>query len=117
MTDLGNIERFCERNRGKFMCSFVDGWSWWDGRRWCHDGIAERLQIAIHRTVRAIQDESAAIAGTDLDVPVGACRPKGIKGEMLSEVLREWGRASEMNAKVNQFLRGAWVYFRPVMRE
>jgi putative DNA primase/helicase len=112
MTDLGNIERFRERNRGMFMCCILDGWSWRNGRRWCHDGVSERLQLAIHSCVRSIQLEADSIAGTNLDKPVGGRGPKvSKKPRLLSAALREWGRASEANAKLNQIKKQAWVYF------
>src|SRR6185437_7387809 len=56
-TDLGNAERFRERNRSKLLWCPALGWLWWDGKRWCRDGADEKVKMAEHITVRAIQTE------------------------------------------------------------
>ena len=111
MTDLGNAERFRERNRDKFIWCSAVGWFWWDGKRWCRDGVDERVQIAAHLTVRSIQDEADAIAGTTFDQLCGEKGPKDDKQPiMLSDLLRAFGRASETNSKLNQLAEQAQAY-------
>lgn len=69
-TDLGNVFRFVERNRGKLLyneslpgTSNQDGgWLWWDGRRWAHSGADAKVRIAQHECVQAIGDEAKACA-------------------------------------------------------
>jgi putative DNA primase/helicase len=111
LTDLGNAERFVERNRGKFIACSAIGWLRWDNRRWCKDGVDERVRIAAHETVRAIQDEADAIADTDLDTKVGKKGPaKDKQAVMLSDKLRAWGRRSEANSALNQLADQAQAY-------
>jgi putative DNA primase/helicase len=107
MTDLGNAERFRERNSGKLLWCGAVGWFWWDGRRWCRDGVDERVRIAVHTTVRSLQDEAAAIADTDLDRPAPT---KAEPDRMLSDALRAWGRASEANSRLNHLAEQAQAY-------
>ena len=67
-TDLGNVFRFVERNRGKLLYNESlpgistqgGGWLWWDGRRWAHAGADARVRIAEHDCVQAIGDEAKA---------------------------------------------------------
>jgi putative DNA primase/helicase len=107
MTDLGNAERFRERNLGKLLWCGAIGWFWWDGRRWCRDGVDERVRIAAHVTVRSLQDEATAIVGTDLDRPAPT---KAEPNRMLSDALRAWGRASEANSRLNHLAEQAQAY-------
>ncbi|MGD6083209.1 hypothetical protein QUV86_22550, partial [Xanthomonas citri pv. citri] len=79
LTDLGNAERFRERQRGKllFLTALATtspgrqrGWLAWDARRWSSESGAERVMIAEHETVRAIQDEADCVADSGRkDVP------------------------------------------------
>jgi putative DNA primase/helicase len=110
-TDLGNAERFRERNGLKLLWCGAVGWFWWDGRRWNREGVDERVRIAAHQTVRGIQDEADAIAGTELDDQVGT-RRRGKDEEpiMLSDALRAWGRQSEQNSKINQLAEQSQAY-------
>jgi putative DNA primase/helicase len=111
MTDLGNAERFRERNRDKFVWCGAIGWFWWDGRRWCRDGVNECVRISAHLVVRSIQDEAEVIAGTDADRPMGTKgRGKEEQTVMLSDLLRAWGRQSEANARLNQLAEQAQSY-------
>lgn len=111
LTDLGNAERFRERYRGRLIFCPAIGWLWWDGRRWARDGADERVTIAAHQTVRSIQDEADAIAGTTSDLIVGS---KGRKGEetdiLYSDTLRVWGRTSESAAKLARLAENAGPY-------
>ncbi|HEY4775614.1 MAG TPA: phage/plasmid primase, P4 family [Xanthobacteraceae bacterium] len=63
MTDLGNVERFRKRFGDAFKWTAALGWLYWDGRRWARKGADERVRIAAHETVRAIQDEAKALFG------------------------------------------------------
>jgi putative DNA primase/helicase len=106
LTDLGNAERFRERQRGRLIWVAAMGWHWWDGRRWARDGAEGRVMLAAHETVRAIQDEAAAIAGSADDIAVvmrTVSRP-------LSEMLRAHGRQSESNDKLNRLAKQAAAY-------
>jgi putative DNA primase/helicase len=84
LTDLGNAERFRERQRGRLLWCAAIGWLYWDGRRWARQGADGQVRMAVHRTVRSIQDEAAAVAGTDLE-----------------PLLRKWGRTSETHRALN----------------
>ena len=106
MTDLGNAERFVERHRGRFMFCPALGWLVWDGRRWVTDGAEERVLQGAHGTVRGIQSEAAAIRGTQQDTMV----VKGRDTEMLSDVLRAWGRKSETASRLTAIPRHAAPY-------
>lgn len=111
MTDLGNAERFRERQRGLLIWCFAIGWLWWDGKRWAREGADERVSIAAHMSMRSIQDEADAIAGTDLDRLVGHKGRKGEEEEIyLSDMLRGFGRDSESNAKLNLVAKQASAY-------
>jgi putative DNA primase/helicase len=111
LTDLSNAERFRERNRGKFIWCGAIGWYWWDGRRWSREGAEERIKIAEHMTVRGIQDEADAIAGTPLDKEMGTKgKGAGERTIMLSDMLRGWGRASEANSRITPIGTNAAVY-------
>lgn len=65
-TDLGNIERFRERYRGKLLyCETLPGasrseggWLWWDGTRWSQAAASSKVRLFEHLCVRAIQDEA-----------------------------------------------------------
>ncbi len=106
LTDLGNAERFRERQRGRLIWVAAMGWHWWDGRRWARDGAEGRVMLAAHETVRAIQNEAAAIAGSADDIAVvmrTVSRP-------LSEMLRAHGRQSESNDKLNRLAKQAQAY-------
>lgn len=97
-TDLGNAERFVERFRGKLLqCSNV-GWYCWDGKRWIREGAEERLQDAVHQTVRAIQDEAEVLVNSDRDVSV---IKNGWK-VLMSKTLADWGRANHL------YILGIW---------
>ncbi len=106
LTDLGNAERFRERQRGRFIWVAAAGWHWWDGRRWAREGADGRVAIAAHETVRAIQDEANAIAGTSHDKVV----PMRTVSRPLSELLRAHGRQSEANDKLNRLAKQAAAY-------
>lgn len=111
LTDLGNAERFRERNRGRLMFCAAIGWYWWDGKRWSRQGAEERVKIAEHHCVRSIQDEADAIAGTDADVFMGVKGKKGQEEDIhLSDLLRAWGRASEANSKLTPIAKHAAAY-------
>ena len=111
MTDLGNAERFRERNRGRLVWCAAVGWLWWDGRRWAREGADGRVSIAAHMTVRSIQDEAAAIADTPADFVVDQTGPKNDKTDvMFSDRLRGFGRDSESNGKLNLLADQAAAY-------
>jgi putative DNA primase/helicase len=104
LTDLGNAERFVERYRGKFMWCSVIGWLAWDGKRWSRDGAGSLAEAAVHRTIRAIQDEAAAIAESDDDFEVKPAT-KAKEAWMWSDAIRQWGRDSESAGKLNCIAR------------
>lgn len=107
-TDLGNAERFRERNVGKILWCPALGWLAWDGKRWSREAAEEAVKIAEHITVRAIQKEAKAIKGTKLDKVVAYER----NGDpiYLSDKLKKWGRASEAANKLNAISRRAGPY-------
>jgi putative DNA primase/helicase len=107
LTDLGNAERFRERNRGRLIYCSVIGWLWWDKRRWQRDGADEKVMEAVHRIVRAIQDEAKALKGTPNDKVIGT---KGGNDIFLSDRLREWGRTSEANGRLTPIAVQARAY-------
>jgi len=111
MTDLGNAERFQRRFGHQFRYTTAKGWLGWDGRRWCvldqEDKVTPAaVQEAVFATVRAIQDESAALKDTgvfeETANPTGLDRwmfpPKD--GELLSTKLHKHGRTSESAGKL-----------------
>jgi putative DNA primase/helicase len=61
LTDLGNGERFRDRNRGNLIYTEAFGWLYWDGRRWSREGTEQRVLRAAHDCARAIQLEARAI--------------------------------------------------------
>lgn len=110
-TDLGNAERFRERNRGRLIFCPAIGWMWWDGRRWAREGADEKVTIAAHETMRAIQDEADAIDETDRDFVIGTKGRKGNEtGILFSDTLRAWGRTSESAPKIARLAENAGPY-------
>ena len=108
LTDVGNAERFRDRQRGKLIWCPAIGWLFWDGKRWCRDGADEKVKIAAHDTARLIQHEAKALAGSRWDVakPARGNKP----ATMLSESLAAWGRASEAAAKLGAMREQAAPY-------
>lgn len=114
LTDLGNAERFCERNGGRFLwCPAVGsqrkaGWLYWDGKRWAHEGADEKVLAAAHATVRAIQDEAKAIKGGKSDYVVQVKR----SGEVVyfSDLVAKHGRDSEAAARLSAIAKHASAY-------
>jgi putative DNA primase/helicase len=103
-TDLGNAERFCERFRNELRWyPPKETWLAWDGKRWKYNGAPEAVQRAEHETVRAIQDEAAAVRQSGRrDVPdpqEGACDfavdVKKDRTILYSDWVASWGRTSE----------------------
>jgi putative DNA primase/helicase len=90
LTDLGNAERFRERNRGRLIWCAAIGWFWWDGRRWSREGADERVKIAEHECVRSSR-RGDEIAGTDADVFIGTRVPARRSRSRFSDLLREVG--------------------------
>jgi len=111
MTDLGNAERFVERYRGRLLWCSALGWLWWDGQRWNREGADEKVKVAEHDTVRAIQDEANWLAQSGDDVVVG-WRAVGKEREdvYLSDKLSQWGRDSEAAARLNSISKRAGPY-------
>jgi putative DNA primase/helicase len=112
-TDLGNAERFCQRNRGKLLWCPALGWLWWDGKRWCRDGADDRVKRAEHNTVRAIQREADALRDSGRDFSV----PKGREMIPMSDKLRGWGRQSESAAKLNPIAKRGAPYLAVMPQE
>lgn len=107
LTDLGNAERFRERNRGRLIWCAAIGWFWWDGRRWSREGADERVKIAEHECVRGIQRESAAIEGTKADILIDTGKKEPVR---FSVLIRRWGRTSESNSKLVPISKHAAAY-------
>lgn len=110
LTDLGNAERFVARFGDRFRWVKEWGWLAWDGRRWNGPQAELALGTAIHETVRAIQDEAAALAETGLHPDDGGNaagldrvtkRDRNDEAtELLSDRVRRWGRQSEASARI-----------------
>jgi putative DNA primase/helicase len=111
-TDLGNVERYFHRFKGRLMYCPALGWLTWDGRRWSREGADQQAKIAEHRTVRAIQDEAASLVG-DADDFVHTIKNEGKDNElklMFSDMLAAWGRASESASRLNPISTRAASY-------
>lgn len=109
LTELGLIERYVQRWKGRLLFCPSMGWFAWDGRRWVRDGADGRAIAAGHDTVRAIQDEAEAMRGTPEDV-IGTREVSSGRGKdkvteeveiLLSDLLAEFGRDSETKAKMS----------------
>lgn len=107
LTDLGNAERFAARNKGLLLHVDAIGWLAWDGRRWAREGAENVVSRAVHDTARRIQDEAAAIAGTDRDVIIEEKKDERV---MLSDKLVRWGRASESATRLKAIAQHAAPY-------
>lgn len=107
-TDLGNAERFRDRNRGRFIYTAAFGWFWWDGQRWSREGVDHKVKIAEHDCVRAIADEARALRGTKHDTVIG----RGRAGTRIrrSDELLGWGLASQVASKMEAIARCAAPY-------
>lgn len=102
MTDLGNAERFQRRFGGQFRYTTAKGWLGWDGRRWCvldqEDKVTPAaVQEAVFATVRAIQDEAAALEATGIcnlaDYPkINSIKAAVQAGDMLAVPYSDGGR-------------------------
>lgn len=107
-TDLGNAERFVERNRGRFLWCPTIGWLAWDGKRWATSGADGRITKAEHDTARAIQAEADAIRDSDRDIEVDVKRDGTVV--MLSDRLAAWGRMSEGASRLAVIAKRAAPY-------
>ncbi|MFZ3352257.1 MAG: phage/plasmid primase, P4 family [Xanthobacteraceae bacterium] len=99
LTDLGNAERFIERNGERFRYCPSAGWLAWDGTRWTRNAASGLVESAVHQTHRDIQGEADAVikSGVDFEIaPATATKPP----VMWSDALRKWGRASESAGKL-----------------
>lgn len=115
LTDLGNAERFRERNRGRLLWCSAIGWLHWDGKRWAREGADEKVKRAAHATVRSIHDEADALAESERDILIEV-KTKG-RGDDKEEIeiwqsdrIRQWARESESNPKLNQLADQADAY-------
>lgn len=96
-TDLGNAERFAARWEGRLLYCAALGWLAWDGKRFRAEGAEGRVAMAVHDTVRAIQDEAEWLSTSDRNVKVGT-KFKGKPDEeaiTMADALAAFGRASE----------------------
>lgn len=125
LTDLGNAERFRDRNRGKLIWNVALGWLAWDGKRWSRDGADDIVKIAEHQTVRAIQKEAEAVRASGLREQDGGERGgrdfifdvKKDQPVMFSDKIASWGRASESVNKLGALSkRGAPYLAVPIDR-
>jgi putative DNA primase/helicase len=111
-TDLGNAERFRERNKDRLRWCPTLGWLWWDGKRWSRNGADAKVKAYEHETVRAIQLEAAALFNSAHDVPVGV-KYRGKPDEqtiMMSDSLAQWGRDSESFSRLRPISDRAEAY-------
>lgn len=108
LTDLGNAERCAARFKDRLKYVAAVGWLWWDGQRWSREGADEKIQRAAHETARAIQDEAAAIRGTDADTAFETKRDGKVVHH--SDRLASWGRASESAQKLSAIAKHAAPY-------
>ncbi|KQS03097.1 hypothetical protein ASG11_01470 [Sphingomonas sp. Leaf357] len=121
LTDFGIAERFRERFGANYRFTTAKGWLGWDGRRWKVLDQEEKTPpaeviAAVFETIRMIQAEAKAIAGTgvrhDLDTERKVISPdvkdahaldrwshKGKSFELFSETVRNFGRRSETTGK------------------
>lgn len=108
LTDLGNAERFAARNAKLFRYCPELGWLYWDGRRWAIHGAEERVKLAEHQCVRAIQDEAKALAESSADYGTRT-RGRGKDAQQLfrSDDLKSWGRESESSARLSAISKRA----------
>jgi putative DNA primase/helicase len=104
MTELGLIERFVQRQKHRLKYCDAIGWLLWNGRAWSRIGALGTAISAGHEVVRQIQDEAQAIRDADLDEMIGIKPAKKKDDEpeeiWLSDVLEQFGRASETKAKM-----------------
>ncbi|SDC07284.1 putative DNA primase/helicase [Bradyrhizobium brasilense] len=117
LTDLGNAERFRERQRGRLLFNTAlattspgrqRGWLAWDAKRWSSESGAERVMIAEHDTVRAIQDEADCVAESgdrDADGAERGARDFVVETKndvpiYYSDKIARWGRTSESAQKL-----------------
>jgi len=129
MTDFGIAERFRDRYGADYRFTTTQGWLGWDSRRWRvldQDEKSPPAEViaAVYETVRAIQSEAQFVEGTgirwrlrtltgprggeqeELDLeddsnPHGLDRwmEKGARFVRLCDLLRGWGRQSEVAGK------------------
>lgn len=116
-TDLGNIERFTRRYRGRLMFCQALGWLVWTGGEWSREGAEGYAKRAEHETVRAIQDEARVIlASRNDDEPDDYLIKIVNKGKdderelWFSDTLAAWGRASENASRLNPISTRAAPY-------
>lgn len=102
MTDLGNAQRFVLRHGAD--CFFVAEWGWlaWDGRRFNRHQAEPMVALKVQSTVRAIEDEAAAIVAAGEDYALRSTRAGDV---MLSDALRSWALASQSNAHLGCIAR------------
>lgn len=112
-TDLGNSERFRERNRGSVRWCSAFEWLYWDKLRWSQIDAAQVIQVAAHQTARSIQKEAAALRASDSDFEIPT--PKG--PVMMSEKLAAWARTSEAAAKLEKIAKHAAGYLKVLPHE
>ena len=107
-TDLGNAERFRDRNRGRFIYTAAFGWFWRDGQRWSREGVDHKVKIAEHDCVRAIADEARALRGGKYDAVIG----RGCAGKIIrrSDELLGWWLTSQAASKMEAIARCAAPY-------
>jgi putative DNA primase/helicase len=103
LTDVGNVERFLARYGEAFRWCPAIGWLTWTGKVWSSVGAEGLGIIATHKTVRAIEDEAASIAGTEDDFEVA-------KGKMRSDQVAAWGVTSEGARHFSCILKNAAGY-------
>jgi P4 family phage/plasmid primase-like protien len=111
LTDLGNAERFRDRNRHRFLWCPALGWLYWDGKRWNRDGADDRVKAAEHETVRSIQNEAKSIRGTARDQLLGVKKAYGAEMAWhMSDAIAAHGRQSEQNNRLTPIAKRAAPY-------
>lgn len=114
MTDMGNAERFAERNRHR--ARWVDKselWSIYDGRRWTIEGADAVVEQWAYETVRLIKDEARLMRASgrrDQGTP-GALDDliddKDGEEILLSDLLEKWAVKSEAHSKFSKIKASA----------
>lgn len=92
LTDLGNAERFAERNKGKLLFCATLGWLFWAGKGWARDDSGVHLNEALKATVRGIADEADALRNSGADQKIG--------NGWLSDKIAAWAVRSEAMARM-----------------
>jgi len=100
-TDLANVDRFLRRFGDEFCWQPGVGWMVLRDGSWTAEGAADRVAIAVHVTVRAIQDEAAQLYAMR---PRSTCDAIDRRFQQVwrsaANRLQAWGYKSEMHSRM-----------------